>query len=147
MGIVPNDYIILKEAEKNGLVVAMGSMIEIYRTDLNKRLSDYFRSKITNFKGNYDETEGEVVLSNISEYLLELNEKNHYIDFPYNEGTEIHLIPIGEKIQVKLLVADEYHGSGEYSKYVLIDFFIINEQTTESDVDSLIDFLNKYNVL
>jgi hypothetical protein len=35
MGIVPNDYIILKEAEKNGLVVAMGSTIERHRTFLN----------------------------------------------------------------------------------------------------------------
>jgi hypothetical protein len=76
-----------------------------------------------------------------------LNEKNHCIDFPYSEGSEIHLVPIGNNIQVKLLVADEYHGSGEYSKYVLINFFIINEQTTEQDVDSLIDFLNKYNIL
>jgi hypothetical protein len=144
METIKNDFITSKEAEENGLMVAMGSTIERIRTDLNKKLSDYFRKKFHNFKGNYDEFEGEEILCNINEYLSDINKKTYTIDFPYSEGSEIHLIPIGENIELKLIVADEYHGSGEYSKYVMIEFFIINERTTEKDVDFLIETLNKY---
>ena len=146
MKIIKNDFITSKEAEENGLMVAMGSTVERIRTDLNNELSNYFKKKFPNFKGNYDEYEGEEVLCNINEYLLEINKKTYTVDFPYSEGTEIHLIPIGGNIELKLIAADEYHGSGEYSKYVMIEFFIINEQATEKDVDFLIETLNKYHI-
>lgn len=38
---------------------------------------------------------------------------------------------------------DEYLGSGEYSKYVDITSFIIDEETTTSDVDRLISFVKR----
>jgi hypothetical protein len=141
---IKNDFITSKEAEENGSMVAMGSTTERIRTDLNKKLSVYFRKKLPNFGGNYDEFKGEEILCNINEYLSDINKKTYTIDFPFSEGSDIHLIPIGENVELKLLVADEYHGSGEYSKYVLIEFFIINEKATEKDVDYLIETLNKY---
>ncbi|MNG30082.1 hypothetical protein D3C84_1156200 [compost metagenome] len=49
-------------------------------------------------------------------------------------------------MQLKLIVADEYYGDGDYSKYVMADFFMINENSTKEDVDQLIEFVKKYHL-
>lgn len=125
-------------------MVAMTGLVERNRTDLNDELSLYFREQMPNYKGTWDEDEGEDVLYNINDYLEENNIDKHPLDFPISSGTDVHLIPITENIQLKVVVADEYYGNGEYCKYVMIDFFLINENATKQDVDQLIEFVKKY---
>ena len=138
------DREIVREAENKGLMVAMTGLAERNRTELNDELSLYFRKQMPNYKGVWDEDEGEDVLYNINNYLEENNIDKHPLDFPVSSGTDIHLIPITENIQLKVVVADEYYGDGEYSKYVMIDFFLITENATTQDVDQLIEFVKKY---
>lgn len=138
------DWTIVREAENKGLMVAMTGLVERNRTELSDELSLYFRKQMPNYKGTWDEHEGEDVLYNINNYLEENNIDKHPLDFPISSGTDIHLIPINKNIQLKVVVADEYYGGGEYSKYVMIDFFLITENTTKQDVDELIEFVKKY---
>jgi hypothetical protein len=138
------DWLIVREAEEKGLMASMTSIVESKRTELNERLSNYFRSKLPNYEGTFDEYVSEDILCNINEYLEKNKIDKKPLDFPLVEGADIHLIPIGENIKLKVMVVDEYYGGGEYEKYVDISRFMINENTTEQDVDLLIDFVNKY---
>ncbi|WP_332287123.1 hypothetical protein [Bacillus velezensis] len=54
------------------------------------------------------------------------------------------MVPITENIQLKVVVADEYYGDGDYSKYVMADFFLINDKATTKDVDTLLQFVKKH---
>lgn len=139
-----SDWSIVQEAEKDGLVVAMTSTIERNRTELNIRLSKYFRESVPNFNGIYDEDQAEDILYNINEYIEENKIDRHKLDFPYTSGSDIHLISITNNLQLKVIVVDEYYGSGDYSKYIAIEFFLINENTTKEDVNKLIEFVNEY---
>lgn len=144
MKIKKSDFTILKEAERNGMVVSMTGIVEPIRTELNNELSKYFRGIMPNYNGSFDEHLSEDVLYVINEYIEKNKIDKYAIDFPLTEGTDIHLIPITDNLQLKLLVADEYYGSGEYAKYVMADYFVINENTTTEDVDRLINFVNEY---
>ncbi|WP_332274894.1 hypothetical protein [Bacillus velezensis] len=52
------DWVIVREAEEQGLMVSMTGHIERKRTDLNKELSDYFRKQLPGYTGSFDENEG-----------------------------------------------------------------------------------------
>ncbi len=138
------DWVLVQEAEENGLVASMTGIVERKRTTLNNELSSYFREKMPTFLGSFDEYEGEDILYNINSYLEENNIDKSSLDFPISSGSDIHLIPITENLKLKVLVVDEYFGNGDYSKYVMTDFFLINENTTKKDVDKLIEFVKKY---
>jgi hypothetical protein len=138
------DWTIVKQAESEGLMASMTGTVERKRTMLNDELSDYFRQNMPKYTGSFDEDEGEDILFNINTYLEENDIDKHPLDFPFSNGTDIHLIPINENLQIKVVVADEYYGSGDYSKYVMIDFFMIEENTTKQDVDELIEFVKRY---
>ncbi|MCK1999886.1 hypothetical protein MZM54_00630 [[Brevibacterium] frigoritolerans] len=144
MKLKKSDWTIVREAEQEGLAVGMTGTIEPNRTELNKELSEYFRKNITGYSGSFGEDEGEDILYSINSYMKENNIDKYPLDFPMSSGTDIHLIPIGENIQLKVVVADEYYGDGDYAKYVMIDFFLINETTTKQDVDVLIEFVGRY---
>lgn len=135
-----SDWTRLKEGENEGLVASMTNIIERNRTDLNKELSSYFITNVPKYNGVFDEEEGEDVLDYINDYLKENNIDIHKLSFPVSSGSDIYLIPIGDNLEIKVLVVDEYHGDGEYEKYVMIDYFLINENTTTKDVDLLINF-------
>lgn len=137
------DWTLIREAEEQGLMVSMTNLVERNRTNLNNELSQYFREKMPNFQGSFDEEEGEEILYSINDFLKNIVANKRSIDFPYSSGTDVHLIPINNNIQLKLMVVDEYYG-GEYSKYVMANFFLINEGTTKKDVDVLIDFVKEY---
>jgi hypothetical protein len=138
------DWGIVRDAENEGLMVGMTGLVERKRTELNNELSKYFRERMPNYTGSFDEYEGEDILYSINEYLKENSIDRHPLDFPFSSGTDVHLIPINENIQLKLIVTDEYYGDGDYAKYVMSDFFMINEDASEKDVDVLIKFVNKY---
>lgn len=138
------DWVLVREAEKNGLVVSMTNILERNRTELNNELRKYFREKLPNYNGIFDEDECEDVLFWLNEYIDDTGAKNYHLDFPIGEGTDIHLLKVNENIQLKILIEDEYYGSGNYSKYIAIGHFIINENTTKDDVDVLIEFVRKY---
>jgi hypothetical protein len=146
MKIRKADWVIVREAEQNGLMVGMTGLVERNRTDLNNELNTYFRSRLPKYLGSWDEYDGEDVLYSINEYMKENNIDKYQLDFPMTGGTDVHLIPVNNNLQLKLIVADEYYGDGDYSKYVMADFFMINEYTTKEDVDTLINFLNKYHL-
>lgn len=141
MNIVKSDLALIREAENLGLMVGMTGLVEQKRTDLNNELSDYFRKSLPNYSGSFDEDTGEDILYSINEYLQEKQIDKPSLDFPFVSGSDVHLIPINENIALKVIVADEYYGDGEYAKYVMADFFKITEHTTKSDVDELIEFV------
>ncbi|ODB64419.1 MULTISPECIES: hypothetical protein [Bacillus] len=134
---------IIQEAEGQGLMVGMASLIERKRTDLNNELSDYFRKQLSGYTGSFDENEGEEILYSINQYITENNIDMYPLDFPV-DGTDVHLIPITENIQLKVVVADKYYGDGDYSKYIMADFFLINDKATTKDVDTLLQFVKKH---
>jgi len=138
------DWYYLREAENAGLVASMDGIVERNRTELNIKLSAYFRHKVPGYNSYFNEDTSEDVLYSINEYIEENKIDKREIDFPISEGSDIHLLKITDNLQLKILVADEYHGGGDYSKFIEVDKFIINEQTTEKDVDLLIDFIKKY---
>ncbi|WCF11433.1 hypothetical protein NDS46_31235 (plasmid) [Paenibacillus thiaminolyticus] len=139
-----NGWTLVKEAEQKGLVVSMTGVVERVRTKLNDTLSEYFRNNVPLYSGGYDEDVCEEILDSINLYLEENHIDMQPLEFPISSGINVYLVPITENIKLKVLVGDEYHGSGDYSKYVLINFFIINEKTKKEDVDVLISFVNKY---
>lgn len=140
------DWVVAKEAEALGLMVSMTSITYHNRTKLNDELYNYFIEKAPDYKSSFDEDEGEDIISNINEYLAESNIDKYPLYFPF-DGTDVHLIPINDNIKLRVKIVDEYYGDGDYNKYVMINAFIINENTTKQDVDELIEFVNKYLVL
>lgn len=144
MKIKKSYFTLIKEAEKEGRSVSMTSVVEQNRTELNKKLQSYFNQNYKNFNGSYDEDEGEDVLYSLNEYLSDNNIDMRPLDFPLVEGTDVYLIPITDNLHLKVLVADEYYGDGDYEKYVIIDRFIITDNATTKDVDKLIEILKEY---
>lgn len=144
MIVKKSDFTLIKEAESQGCMVAMTSTVERIRTELNKELSSYFKKSVPGFKGVYDEDEGEELLDSLNDYMKEKNIIKSPMSYPLSSGTEVELLPLTENIQLKLLISDEYNGGGDYSKYVMIEFFMINENATKEDVDQLIAFTNNY---
>lgn len=138
------DWYYVRESEKNGQVVSMTNVVVRNRTELNNKLNAYFRSRLPNYKTIFDEEKCEDILFNLNDYIEENNIDKREIDFPITEGTDIHLLKITDNLSLKITVSDEYHGSGDYDKYIDIGYFVINENTTEADVDVLIEFIKKY---
>lgn len=147
MKIRKADWVIVREAENAGLVTSMTGLVERKRTDLNNELSDYFRKNLPKYLGTFDEDESEDILYSLNSYIEENNIDKHPLDFPLTEGSDVHLLPIGDNIQLKILIVDEYYGGGDYSKYIDISFFLINENTATQDVDLLIKFVNKHLII
>lgn len=144
MKVRKSDWTLVKEAENQGLMVGMTGLVERKRTETNNELSTYFRTQLPNYNGGFDEYEGEDILYSINEYIKENGIDKHLLDFPMTNGIDIYLIPINDNIQLKVVIADEYYGDGDYAKYVMINFFMMSSETTKSDVDELINFVKKY---
>jgi hypothetical protein len=139
-----SDVAILREAELNGLVAAMSSLVERNRTQLADELSDYFRQEAGNYKSTYDEDEGEEIMEKINSYLEENKMEQSKLEYPYSFFSEIYLIPIGDNIQLKVLVVNEFSSEDGQMLYVDISNFIINEQTTKKDIDLLLTFVKEH---
>ncbi|RXZ78045.1 hypothetical protein EBB07_28735 [Paenibacillaceae bacterium] len=148
--LIKSDWSIAREAEEKGLMAAMTNVVERKRTKLNNELSSYFRSKLPDYKGSYGEDDSEETLELINDYMQSKNsDKCKSVDrfllrFPVNTGTENYLVPITPNLQLKVIVCDEYYGNGEYEKYIMIKYFTITEQTTKTDVDELVSFVEAY---
>ena len=138
-----SDWTMIREAESEGHMVAMTGLVERIRTPLNNELSDYFRQHMPHYTGVFEEDETEDILDVLNEYLKENTLNKPALAFPHSSGSELYLIPITQHIQLKVLVVDEYHGSGEYEKYIMADFFWMTEHTTKHDVDTLIRFIEQ----
>lgn len=143
MRIRKPDWPLVLEAEKEGRTASMTCVAVKNRTELNEKLSAYFRKNVPNYNGGFDEDECENVLYKINEYMKKkkIRKYKQPIDFPYSEGSETYLIPITDNLDLKLLLVDEYYGGGDYSKYIDMSYFIINDRTTAKDVDALIEFI------
>jgi hypothetical protein len=139
-----SDVAILREAETNGLVGWMTSLVERNRTELTNELSEYFRQEAGNYKSTYDEDDGEEIMEGINSYLETQKIEQSKLEYPYNFFSEIYLIPIGENIQLKVLVANEFSSDEGQMLYVDISNFIINEQATKKDVDLLLSFVKNH---
>lgn len=141
-----NNYYYIRKNEEDGLVVSMNNIVERHRTELNLKLQDYFDSQYDNYQGIWDDQyDLESVLWDIWCYLDDnqfFGKSKYEIDFSTNEH-DIYIIPITKNLELILNVVDVYHGDGEYEKYIEASKFIINEETTEKDVDKLIEFINE----
>ncbi|WP_442637822.1 hypothetical protein [Rossellomorea marisflavi] len=131
------------DAEKEGLMVSLTSIVERNRTEENKKLASHFRELFPDYIGMIDEDEADDVLDTINEYMEVKTGKNPKIQMPYSEGSNIYLLPITENLDLKILAVDEYYGDGDYEKYVNIPSFIMNEHTTKEDVSALVAFLKE----
>lgn len=143
MKLKKSDWMLIREATEKGLLVSMNNLVERKRTELNEQLSDYFRKQMPGYTGSFDEDQVEDILESVNNFIIDKNLDIYPLDFPLSSGTDNHLIPITDNIDLKVTVADEYYGDGDYSKYVMADFFIINENATEEDVDELIIFIKQ----
>ncbi|WP_338335460.1 hypothetical protein [Bacillus altitudinis] len=143
MKLKKSDWMLIREATEKGLLVSMNNLVERKRTELNEQLSDYFRKQMPGYTGIFDEDQAEDILESVNNFIIEKNLDIYPLGFPLSSGTDNHLIPITDNIDLKVTVADEYYGDGDYSKYVMADFFIINEKATEEDVDELIEFIKQ----
>lgn len=137
---------VVKEHEKQGLVACMTSIRLMGMTDKARELSNYFVERHPKYNMGIDDFEGEDTLYSLNEYIEDNNLDMHQLDYPMISGTEVSLVPITENLSLKVLVADEYYGDGDYEKYVLIEHFLINENTTKEDVDKLIKMLKEYGI-
>lgn len=146
MELLKAEWVIVREAEEQGLVVAMTSEITQTRTELNKELSTYFTEKCSDYPGVFQEEICEDVLESANEYIEDnkIGKYPYKLDFPYTVGSQEYLVPIGENIELVVVAFDEYHGGGEYSKFLKINFFVMNEKASKKDVDMLIAFINEY---
>lgn len=144
MKTTKSDWAVISEAKEKGMLVSMNGIVPVNRTELNKRLSKYFRERLPSYSGIFDEFEGEDILYNINVYLKENRINKASLDFPLGNGDNIYLIPITENLQLEVIAVDEYYGSGEYEKYVAIEHFVITEDATEKDVNRLIEFIKMY---
>lgn len=135
---------IIRAAREKGHVVSMTQEVERNRTPMNEKLSEYFKSQCPGYDGIFDGEDGEWVLERINDYLLEKNIEMGPLDFPLGGGVDVFLVPIGRNILLKVLVVDEYYGDGEYSKYVEVPSFIMNERTSFEDVVELVNFVQRY---
>lgn len=136
MKVKKSDWSIVREASEKGLVASMTMIVERKRTKENNELSKYFRTKMPQYNGIYDEDIAEDIIDILNDYA-KANNLSVKLSMPVTYGTEIYLFPVNENIHLKLLVANEYD-----EQYVEISYFLINEHTTEKDVDELIDFVN-----
>lgn len=143
MKLIKSPFGRVLDAEKEGLMVSLTSIVEPNRTEENKKLESYFRELFPDYNGIIDEDEAEDVLDTINEYMEVKTGKNPKIHMPYSEGSNINLLPITENLELKILVVDEYYGDGDYEKYVSIPSFIMNEHTKKEDVSALVVFLKE----
>lgn len=144
MKTVKSDWAIYQEALKEGKVAHMSSFLSIKKSkELTKKLEKYFKEKISNHKGIWEEEDGEEVLLKINKYMKENQIDKQKISYPRFIGSNGYVIPVGENIQFKLLVVDEYYGHGERQTYVEIEEFIVNENAKEKDVDQLVELMKE----
>lgn len=146
MEFLKAEWVIVRDAEEQGMVVAMTSEITQNRTELNKELSTYFREKCSDYPGVFQEEICEDVLESVNEYIEDnkIEKYSYKLDFPFTAGAQEYLVPIGENMELVVVAFDEYHGGGEYCKFLKINFFVMNEKTSQEDVDMLIAFINEY---
>lgn len=135
------DWVKVKEAEKFGLVAAMTSNVLRNRTPLADELGDYFCKHLPRYNGVFGEDVLDDVLYTLNTYIKENKLDRFPIDFPMGGGADIHLLPVGKHIQIKVVVEDSYYGDGDYRKYIGIQSFVITESTTTKDVDDLVRFI------
>jgi hypothetical protein len=144
MKIRKSDFAILREHEEQGNAVSMTSIRESKRTKLNDMLGEYFRELFPSYRDTFDEDQSEDVLIGLNEYLASIRHEKYELTFPISIDSEVHLIPITPNLILKVLLVDDYLGSGDYEKYMAIDRFLINEDTKREDVDELAEFMKYY---
>lgn len=137
-------WVMIREAEKNGLMVSMSNVFSGKLSELSSSLNDHFRKSIPSYDGAYDEDQSEDVMETLNQYLVKNDINQNLFDFPVSSGASIRLLPITDNLQLKVLIVDEYYGGGDYEKYVSIEDFMITESATEKDVDELIQFIEKH---
>lgn len=120
--IKKSDWKLIREATEKGLLVSMTNLVERNRTKLNEQLSDYFRKQMPDYIGSFDEDQADDILNSVNNFIVEKNLDIYQLDFPLSSGTDSHLITITDNIDLKVTIADEYHGDGDYSKYIMVDF-------------------------
>lgn len=135
MKVKKSDWSIVREASENGLVASMTNIVERKRTKENEELSRYFRTKMPQYNGIYDEDVAEDIIDILNDYAKE-NNLSVKLSMPVTYGTDIYLYPVNENIQMKLLVSNEHD-----EQYLEISYFLINEHTTQKDIDVLVDFV------
>lgn len=140
-----SDLKLVSEAQAEGLLASMTQFINYKGRDLTNELSQYFKEQIPDYNGQFYDYDYECddILYQINNYIEENNIDKYLLDFPLTNGSDIHLIPINENLQLQIIITDDYYGDGDYLKYIKSDAFIVNHNTTKEDVDQLIDFIKK----
>lgn len=144
MKTVKSDWAVYQEALKEGRVAHMSSFLSIKESkELTKKLEKYFKEKISNHKGVWEEEDGEEVLLKINKYMKENQVDKQKLSYPIFAGSNVYVIPVGENIQFKVLVVDEYYGNDESETYVEIEEFIVGENAKEKEVDQLVELMKE----
>lgn len=141
----------IQDAETKGLMVAMTSIGSMNRTELNNQLSNYFRSKIPNFDGYFGESSNKKqrVMDALNHYRIEKGTNSEIIQHVIPYYSELRLFKVTDNLELKVYIEDKYYRDGSYTmygdslKYVEIEYFKINENTTKEDVDVLIELVKE----
>lgn len=137
--MVLQDWIIANKAEEMGFMVSMVGEAGNLKIEKNIELNKYFIEKMPDFQKDYEDVMYEFTIGGIEDYLEEINADIQSIEYPVT-GREVHLIPIGENIKLKVYIEDEEYGENR----IEINSFMINHNTTKEDVDVLIEFIKEY---
>jgi len=135
-----SEFTRLMEARREGRVASMTWNDSYENTPVARRLGDYFRKQMPNYDGIYEEEVFDDVLDAINQYMEEKGIDHAPLRLLV-PGEESYLLPVTENLELVVIITDDYSGGGNYEMYVEISSFLVNDQTTEEDVDRLVDML------
>ena len=139
-----DNFEVSRFVQNDGLIASTNNIVKLPRTELNIKLSNYFKEQYKGFNGIIDEEYVEDAMDNLNNYLKANHPSEPLLTKPkHNEDGLLFFVPITENLKLEILVVDEYFGSGNYSVYMDVSFFHINENAKFSDVDVLITFIKK----
>lgn len=140
-----DNFEVSRSVRNKGLIASTNNIVKLPRTELNIKLSNYFKEKYKNFNGIIDEEYVADAIDNLNNYLKANHPSEHLLTKPtYNQDGLMFFVPITNNLKLEVLVVDEYFESGNYCIYMDVSFFHINENTNTSDVDALITFIKKH---
>lgn len=143
MIIKKSDYARLLDAEREGMVVFFDGTGSRNQTELSIELSRYFRDKVASYNGMFSDGEEDEILEELNGYFDDKDIEQTTLNFHYSDSSDVVLLKITEHLELKVLIVDEYYGDGDYSRYVEISSGVITEQSTQGDIDHLIEFMGE----
>ena len=138
-----SDFSRVLDAERGGMVLFLDNTGSRNQTDLSRELSYYFRSRIRGYVGMFSDGDEDEILDELNGYFEDKGIDQTKLTFHYADSSDVVLLKITENLELKVLIVDEYHGDGDYDRYVEIASGLITEKATKADIDHLISLMSE----